>query len=86
MSEHFDPTQPLTIAQLLPWFAGAIAASAGLAISVFRWIFQTALIDEIKELKVDIKALTALTTDLNIRVAVLTKAVSELEQDQRSHK
>lgn len=86
MPEHIDPNQPLTIAQLLPWFAGAVATSAGGAIALFRWVFLTNVINEIKDLKVDIKALTALTADLNVRVAVLAKAVSDLEQNQRSHK
>ena len=85
MNEHLDPSQPLTLAHLMPWFAGAIATSAGSAVALFRWVFLTNVINEIKDLKADIKALTTLTADLNVRVAVLTKAVSELEQDQRSH-
>ena len=86
MPEHIDPNQPLTIAQLLPWFAGAITVATGGAVALFRWVFMTNVINEIKDLKVDIKALTALTADLNVRVAVLAKAVSDLEQDQRNQR
>lgn len=86
MPQSLDPSQPLTIATLWPWLAAAAGGAVAIALSVFRWVFQTALIDELKELKAEIKAMGVQVSRLNIEVAVMTRAVNELEQDQRSNR
>jgi hypothetical protein len=83
MPQTIDPLQPITLATLWPWLAAAATSAVAIALSVFRWVFQTALIDELKELKAEIKAMGVQVSRLNIEVAVMTRAVNELEQDQR---
>lgn len=79
-AEHLDPNQPLTLTQLWPWMAGIFASAVSLAIALFRWVFLTTVIEEIRSLKSEIKALTEEVNDLKIQSAVMAEGISELKK------
>lgn len=83
---QIDPNDPLTLASLAPWLLGLGISTVGVAVAVFRWIFQTTLIDEIKKLQIQVTQLTNVINDLTIKVAVLSKSVSDLEQEERDRR
>lgn len=87
MPDPITADQQLTINQLLPWFAGVAGTAAGLSVAVFKWVFQTALIDEIKALKNEVKSLSTEFQSVKTELAVLTRVVTMLESDtHEAHK
>jgi len=81
MPEPITADQQLTITHLMPWFAGVAGTAAALSVAVFKWIFQTALIDEIKSLKIEIRSLSSEFQQCKTEIAVLTRVVTMLEAD-----
>lgn len=83
----FDPSKPLTMLSLFPYFAGLAGATLAVGLAVAKWFLNTQVTGKIDNLTAQVTAFIEEqreeNADQKTRIAVLTERVQNIKESQK---
>ena len=80
----FDPSKPLTMLSLFPYFAGLAGATLAVGLAVAKWFLNTQVTGKIDQLSDQLEAVSRAQSDahseLKTQIAVLTERVQNMKE------